>query len=273
MTGGRSNAQPGRLTRAFERARSENRAALVIYLCAGDPDLATSVRLMKAIARAGADVIEVGVPFSDPTADGPVIQRASERALASGTTLPGVLDAVAELRRESDVPVVLFGYYNPILAHGEAEVAERAAKAGVDGFLVVDLPPEEAGSFCTELKKQSLSFIPLVAPTTSNERLALVARFADAFIYYVSLTGVTGAATDLPLAAKRAEEVRARVGLPVAIGFGVKTAEDARSISGRADGVVVGSAVCSLIAAASDADDAMANVSALVGELKRACAR
>ncbi|HEX2675144.1 MAG TPA: tryptophan synthase subunit alpha [Polyangiales bacterium] len=265
--------QGNRLARAFERARGEKRAALVIYLCAGDPDLPTSVRLMKAIARAGADVIEVGVPFSDPTADGVVIQRASERALAAGTTLLGVLDAVAELRRESDVPVVLFGYYNPILAHGEAVVAERAAKAGVDGFLVVDLPPEEASGFHAQIQAKGMSLVPLVAPTTSDARLALVTRFADAFVYYVSLTGVTGAATDLAAAAKRAEEVRAHVKRPVAVGFGVKTPDDARAVAARADGVVVGSAICSLIAAANGGDDAVAKVSALVASLRAACVR
>jgi tryptophan synthase alpha chain len=263
----------GRLQRAFERARSEERAALVIYLCAGDPDLSTSLRLMKAIARAGADVIEVGVPFSDPTADGPVIQRASERALASGTTLPAVLDAVAELRKESDVPVVLFGYYNPILAHGEAYVAERAAHSGVDGFLVVDLPPEEAAGLTSHLSQHGLSFVPLVAPTTSNDRLSLVARFADSFVYYVSLTGVTGAATNLALAAERAREVAGRLQLPVAVGFGVKTPEDAQLVAARADGVVVGSAICSIIEASADADQALARVTELVSALRRACAR
>lgn len=266
-------ASANRLRQAFERAERENRAALVIYLCAGDPNLAASVRLMKAIARAGADIIEVGVPFSDPTADGPVIQRASERALASGTTLPGVLDAVAELRRDSDVPVVLFGYYNPILAHGEAAVAERAASAGADGFLVVDLPPEEAGGFFSEVSKRGLSLVPLVAPTTSNERLSLVKGFADAFIYYVSLTGVTGAATDLGAAATRAREVHERVGLPVAVGFGVKTPDDAKLLASRADGVVVGSAICSLIEASGSVEQAEAKVVELVSALRKACQR
>jgi tryptophan synthase alpha chain len=263
----------GRLSDAFAKARNENRAALVIYLCAGDPDLATSLRLMKAIAKAGADVIEVGVPFSDPTADGPVIQRASERALASGTNLLGVLDTVAELRRESQVPVVLFGYYNPILAHGDAEVAKRSAAAGVDGMLVVDLPPEEAGPLYTEIKKHGISLVPLVAPTTSNARLQYVAKFADAFVYYVSLTGVTGAATDLSAAAERATEVAKHMGLPVAVGFGVKTPEDARLVARSADGVVVGSAICTTIEAAPSPDIAVTRVSELVASLRAACER
>lgn len=262
-----------RLSQAFARARSENRAALVIYLCAGDPDLATSVRLMKAIAAAGADVIEVGVPFSDPTADGPVIQRASERALAAGASLAGVLEAVTELRKTTEVPVVLFGYYNPILAMGEAQAITRAKAAGVDGFLVVDLPPEEASGFHAQLQAARLSLVPLVAPTTSDARLAKVRGLASSFVYYVSLTGVTGAATDLALASKRAVEVSKQMSLPVAVGFGVKTAEDARIVAAQADGVVVGSAVCSAIEAAKNADAAVQAVTELVVSIKRACAR
>ncbi len=263
----------GRLSEAFARARGENRAALVIYLCAGDPDLGQSLRLMKAIAKAGADVIEVGVPFSDPTADGPVIQRASERALASGTNLPAVLETVAALRRESQVPVVLFGYYNPILAHGEAQVAKAAAEAGVDGFLVVDLPPEEAAPFVREVRSHGMSFVPLIAPTTSEERARTIAQNGDAFVYYVSLTGVTGAATDLELAGKRAQQVAERTSLPVAVGFGVKTPADAAVVAARADGVVVGSAVCELIERARTPEEAVQAVSALVAALKSACAR
>jgi tryptophan synthase alpha chain len=263
----------GRLSEAFARARRENRPALVIYLCAGDPDIATSVRLMKAIAAAGADVIEVGVPFSDPTADGPVIQRASERALAAGTSLPVVLSAVKELRAETQVPVVLFGYYNPILAHGEAQVAADAARAGVDGFLVVDLPPEEAKPFVAAIRQHGMSFVPLIAPTTSDARCSLIAGCADEFIYYVSLTGVTGAATDLGAAAARAIEVGKRTGLPVAVGFGVKTPQDVQVLARRADGVVVGSAICVAIEQAATADAKVAAVTELVRSLRAACVR
>jgi tryptophan synthase alpha chain len=263
----------GRLNEALARARGDNRPALVIYLCAGDPELATSLRLVQAIADAGADIIEVGVPFSDPTADGPVIQRASERALAAGTTLPGVLELVTQLRQKSQVPVVLFGYYNPILAHGEAQVAAAAAKAGVDGFLVVDLPPEEAGGFVAELRKHALAFVPLVAPTTSDARVATIAALADAFVYYVSMTGVTGAVTDLGKAAQRATEVGKQAARPVAIGFGVKTPDDVRSLAGRADAVVVGSAVCTAIEDAPTAEAKIAAVSALVRSLRSACVR
>jgi tryptophan synthase alpha chain len=264
----------GRIARAFAQAKRENRAALVIYLCAGDPDLATTGRLVKAIARAGADIVELGVPFSDPTADGPVIQRASERALASGTTLQGALDVVAELRASSEVAVILFGYYNPILAYGEDALAREAARAGVDGFLVVDLPPEEAGGFVTRLHKHALDFIPLVAPTTSNERLVAVRQVATSFIYYVSLTGVTGAAAvDLGQVSERAAEVAAATGLPVAVGFGIKTPQDVRAVVDRADGAVVGSAVCSAIELATNADAAVQAVSALVSSLRAATIR
>ncbi len=264
----------GRLEAAFARARREQRAALVIYLCAGDPDLATTVRLMRAAAEAGADVIEVGMPFSDPTADGPVIQRASERALRSHTTLAGVFDAVRQVRAHTDAGIVLFGYYNPLLAFGEERVAAAAAQAGIDGMLVVDLPPEEAGSLLAALHAHQLDFVPLVAPTTPDARVDLIARTAGAFLYYVSLTGVTGAAADLAAAARRAAELRARTGLPVAVGFGVKTPEDARVLAPQVDGVVVGSAVCSEIErAGAGAEQAVAGVRALVSALRAACAR
>jgi tryptophan synthase alpha chain len=262
----------GRLDAAFARARAERRAALVIYLCAGDPDLPTSAKLMQAVAEAGADVIEVGMPFSDPTADGPVIQRASERALRAGTTLSGTLDAVRALRAHSEVGIVLFGYYNPLLAFGEARVAAAARAAGVDGLLVVDLPPEEAGSLLDALAAQQLDFIPLVAPTTPDARVDRIAKTARSFLYYVSLTGVTGAEADLAQASLRAQQVRERTGLPVALGFGVKSPADVRAAAAHADGVVVGSAVCSAIEGAGTPDQAIARVSALVRELRAACA-
>ena len=266
----------GRLAQAFARAHGENRAALVAYLCAGDPDLATTTRLIRAAADAGADVIEVGMPFSDPTADGPVIQRASERALAAGTTLAGVFDAIRRVREDSDVAIVLFGYYNPILSRGEARAVAEASAAGVDGFLVVDLPPEEATTLTQFLRARDMDFVPLVAPTTADERVDVIARSADSFLYYVSLTGVTGAETDLRAAARRAIAVRTRTHKPVAVGFGVKTPADVRAIAagaGGVDGVVVGSAICTAIEAAASPDAAVAAVSALVASLRSACVR
>jgi tryptophan synthase alpha chain len=263
----------GRLDDAFARARKEQRAALVIYLCAGDPDLDTTARLMLAAAEAGADIIEVGMPFSDPTADGPVIQRASERALASGTTLAGVFEAVRKVRAQSDVGLVLFGYYNPLLAYGEQEVAAAAKRAGIDGMLVVDLPPDEGAALLPALAANELDFVPLIAPTTPDARVDRIARAARSFVYYVSLTGVTGAKTDLAQAGGRAREVRARTGLPLAVGFGVKTPEDARAVAAYADGVVVGSAVCSLIEQAASPEKAIATVRELVRSLRAACTR
>src|SRR5262249_44734915 len=186
-----------RLSEAFARAAREKRAALIVYLCAGDPDLETTSELMLAAIEAGADIIEVGMPFSDPTADGPVIQRASERALRAGTSFDGVLAAVRRVRAKSEAGLVLFGYYNPILARGEAQAVAAAKAAGIDGFLVVDLPPEEAGPLCAELDRHGLDLVPLVAPTTPDARVDLIARVAGSFLYYVSLTGVTGAKADL----------------------------------------------------------------------------
>ncbi len=262
-----------RIAAAFARAERENRAALVAYLCAGDPDLATTERLVLAAIEAGADVIELGVPFSDPTADGPVIQRASERALKSGTSLSQVLELCARIRAKSDAAIVIFGYYNPILAYGEARFAAEAKRVGFDGLLVVDLPPEEATTLLPLLEANNVDFVPLVAPTTPDARLDRIARSARSFIYYVSLTGVTGAEADLDAAGVRAVAIKARTGKYVAIGFGVKTPAQAKVAASKADGVIVGSAICSLIESASSADAAVASVRALVTELRAACAR
>ncbi|MCA9582929.1 MAG: tryptophan synthase subunit alpha, partial [Myxococcales bacterium] len=217
----------GRIAKAFDRANREGRSALVIYLCAGDPDLSTTVDLVVGAAEAGADVIELGMPFSDPTADGVTIQRASERSLRGGTTMDGVLGVVAEVRKRSQVPIVLFGYYNPILSRGEARFAKEAADAGADGVLVVDLPPSEAESFHREVVSAGLDYIPLAAPTTGDWRLELIGDLATSFIYYVSVTGVTGSAgVDMAAAAERAAHVRQRTGKPIAVGFGVRSADD-----------------------------------------------
>lgn len=232
-----------RLRDAFEKAEREKRAALVVYLCAGDPDLTITSELIVAAAESGADIVEIGVPFSDPIADGISIQRASERALASGTTLSGVLDAVAEARKRTDVGFVLFGYLNPILSYGEEALARDASKAGIDGLLVVDVPPEAAEPLLESLRNHDLAFVPLVAPTTTSARLAMAAKLADAFIYYVSLTGVTGAKSlNTSLVSSRLQTLRKSVQRPVAVGFGVKTPADVAHLARDADGVVVGSA-------------------------------
>lgn len=262
-----------RIRRAFDTAKREQRAALVIYLCGGDPDLDASVELALAAAEAGADVIEFGMPFSDPTADGPVIQRASERALRGGMSLRGALTAIAKIREKSDVAIVLFGYYNPILAFGEQALAAAAKAAGADGLLVVDLPPEEGGALLPALAANGLELVPLVAPTTPPARAARIAELAGTFLYYVSITGVTGAHADLPAAAARAAALREQTGKPVAVGFGVKTAEDAAAVARHADGVIVGAAVVNAIERAATPAQAVQDVRALVAALRRGCAR
>jgi len=264
----------GRIADAFDRARSENRAALVIYLCAGDPDLRSTESLVVAAAESGADVIELGVPFSEPTADGPAIQRAAERSLAGGTSLAKVLQTVAAIRARTDVPILLFGYYNPILVYGESRLVEDAAKAGADGFLVVDLPPEESAGLRDSVIEKGLDFVPLVAPTSDPERIAQAAAVATSFIYYVSMTGVTGSkAADLKSASERAGALQRELGRPIAIGFGVKTKQDVEVVAPHVDGVVVGSAVVSVIETAASAGDAVAAVRALVRELSAGLSR
>lgn len=257
-----------RLQQAFERAHSEQRAALVTYFCAGDPDPDTTVEVALAAAEAGADVLELGMPFSDPTADGPAIQRASERALGRGMTLQKTLEVAARIRARSSIPIVLFGYYNPILAFGEERLCKAAREAGVDGLLVVDLPPEECATLREPALREGLAFVPLIAPTSSEPRIALAKSVADAFIYYVSLTGVTGAASaNFEEAAERARVVRERTQKPVAVGFGVSSGADVKKLSRYADGVVVGSALVKAVEQAPDRAAAVAAVRALVTEL------
>jgi tryptophan synthase alpha chain len=264
----------GRIQDAFDRAASENRAALIIYLCAGDPTLEATARLVAAIAEAGADVIELGMPFSDPTADGPAIQRASERAIAAGASLRGVLDAVKTIRLSTDVPIVLFGYYNPILAFGEERVVAEAKAVGVDGFLVVDLPPEEAPCLLEPIRRAGLDFVPLIAPTSTKQRIELASSAATSFVYYVSVTGITGAAiADLEGTARRAGEVGRSIERPVALGFGIKTPADVAAVAPHVGGVVVGSATVTEIESSSTVDEAVTRVSALVRALRAATLR
>lgn len=264
----------GRIADAFQNARNENRAALVIYLCAGDPDLNATADLVVTAAEAGADVIELGVPFSDPTADGPAIQRAAERSLRGGTTLAKVLETVRAIRDRTDVPILLFGYYNPILAYGEQKLVDDAAASGADGFLVVNLPPEESAGLREPAIARGLDFVPLVAPTSNAARIKQAAEAATSFIYYVSMTGVTGSkATDLASASERAGALQRELGCPVAIGFGVKTKADVGTVSPKVDGVVVGSAVVQAIEDAASMDEAVASVRALVSKLTQGLSR
>ena len=233
----------GRISQAFARLQGEGRKALVPFITAGDPDPALTVPLLRTLVRAGADVIELGVPFSDPMADGPTIQRASERALAKGVSLRQVLSLVATFRAEDrTTPIVLMGYANPIEAMGVEVFAAAAAAAGVDGVLVVDYPPEESATFAGALQRQAIDPIFLLAPTSSDARIAQVGALASGYIYYVSLKGVTGsAALDVAAVAARIPEIRARTGVPVGVGFGIRDAATAAAVARIADAVVVGS--------------------------------
>jgi len=265
----RLRRERGAIARAFERAKKEKRAAFVPFVMAGDPDLATTADLVVALAAAGADVVELGVPFSDPIADGPVNQAAAERALASGTTLERILATVASLRERSDVAIVLFSYYNPIHRYGAARLASHAAASGVDGILCVDLPPEEArGEYLDALRTNALDPIFLLAPTSTQRRVKAVATAGSGFVYYVSRTGVTGERAELPgELAKEVTTLRNALRLPVAVGFGISTPEQAAAVARIADGVVVGSA---LVRLAAESTDSAASVRRLAERLHSA---
>jgi tryptophan synthase alpha chain len=232
-----------RIDATFARLRSAGRTALIPYVTAGDPTPAATLPIMSALVAAGADVIELGVPFSDPMADGPVIQRASERALAQGVGLAGVLEVVRAFRvTDAATPVVLMGYANPIEAMGAVAFADRAKEAGVDGVLVVDYPPEEAAEFAALLGERGLAPIFLLAPTTPDSRIAAVASIARGYVYYVSLKGVTGAGhLDTVEVGRRLAEIRRHVRIPVGVGFGIRDAASARAIAADADAIVIGS--------------------------------
>jgi tryptophan synthase alpha chain len=239
----------GRIGRNFEALKQAGRRAFVAYLTAGDPDLGTTARLITALEAAGVDLIEIGVPFSDPTADGPAIQAASQRALKGGATLGRILALVASLRASCRIPIVLFGYYNPILSHGPERFAREAAAAGVDGILVVDLPPEESAELRRHTDPAGLDFITLVAPTTGSDRARRILQRASGFVYLISVTGVTGTAVPEQAAIEgEIGRLRALTPLPIAVGFGISTPEQAKAISRAADGIVLGSALVRLIA-------------------------
>src|SRR3989440_5034588 len=234
-----------RIDARFAELKREGRAAFATFLMAGDPDPATSLEIIKALPKAGADVIEIGMPFTDPMADGPGIQAAGLRALKAGMTLRKTLAMVREFRKGDDAtPLVLMGYYNPIYIHGVDKFLEDARSAGIDGLIIVDLPPEEDSELCLPAMKAGLNFIRLATPTTDDKRLPAVLANTSGFVYYVSITGITGAATPDPSKVKEAvARIKRHTKLPVAVGFGVRTAEHARAIAQGADGVVVGSAL------------------------------
>jgi tryptophan synthase alpha chain len=264
----------GRIEKKFLELKRKNDKALVVYLTAGDPDLDTTYRLILGLAYSGVDILEIGVPFSDPTADGPIIQAASQRAIHNGVTLSAILDMIASFREVCDIPVVLFGYYNPIFAMGNQDFALKASKAGVDGILVVDLPHEESRELRQYTDRENLDFISLIAPTTGNERIQKISKNATGFLYYISVTGVTG--TQKPRfddIKKDVERIQERTTLPVVIGFGISTPRQAAEISFCADGVVIGSAIVKLIEENAGKNDLVSIVSSYVREIKEALAR
>ncbi|MCL5776600.1 tryptophan synthase subunit alpha [Limibaculum sp. FT325] len=234
-----------RIEAKFASLKAEGKAAFVSFIMAGDPDYETSLEIVKGLPAAGVDVIELGMPFTDPMADGPAIQLAGQRALGAGTTLRRVLDMVGAFRAgDQTTPIILMGYYNPIYSMGVDAFLAAAKEAGVDGLIVVDLPPEEDEELCLPANRAGLHFIRLATPTTDDRRLPAVARNTSGFVYYVSITGITGAASaNAACVAPEVERVRAATGLPVCVGFGIKTPEAAAAIARVADGVVVGSAI------------------------------
>lgn len=254
-----------RIEARFAALKAAGRKAFASYIMAGDPDYATSREIVLGLPGAGVDIIELGVPFTDPMADGPTIQAAGQRALAAGQTLERTLDLVRELRRVDDaVPVVLMGYYNPIHSRGVDRFLAEAKEAGVDGLLIVDLPPEEDAELCLPALATGLDFIRLATPTTDDARLPQVLRNASGFVYYVSITGITGAAAaQAGDVGPEVARIKAASDLPVVVGFGIRTPDAARDIAAVADGCVVGSAIVSEIAAGRSVAEVLAYVKTL----------
>lgn len=245
-----------RIETRFAALKAEGRPAFMTYVMGGDPDMETSLAIMKALAANGADLIELGMPFSDPMADGPAIQAAARRALVGGQTLAKTLDLVEQFRADDpDTPIILMGYYNPIYIYGVDRFLETCLKVGVDGLIVVDLPPETDEELCLPALKAGLNFVRLATPTTDDARLPKVLGNTSGFVYYVAIKGITGTASADPAQVSQAvARIKSRTDLPVAVGFGIKSPEDAAAIGAVADGVVVGSALVSSIAQSLDGD-------------------
>jgi tryptophan synthase alpha chain len=259
------------ITTTLSALKERNKKALVTFITAGDPDLETSEQIVHTLIEAGVDLIELGCHFSAPMAHGPTIQLASERALESGTTLCGVLDMVARVRQHSNVPIILMGYYNPIFCYGPERFARDAATAGVDGLLLVDLPPEETEELHPFLKAVGIDLITLLAPTTGEKRSVRLAADGEGFLYYVSMTGVTGSQqVDAGAISTAVDELKELSPVPVAVGFGVSTPDDARAVAEIADAVVVGSALVKLIAEFSRSSRLQEEVRSFVRQLKAA---
>jgi tryptophan synthase alpha chain len=260
-----------RIERRFAELKREKRSALVAYLCIGDPSVEASEACARAALESGADILELGVPFSDPTADGAVIAAASFRAIHNGGSLRATLGVAKALRSRTEAPLVLFSYYNPIFTYGDEALVDAAAEAGIDAILIVDLPPEEGVALRKRAKERGLSIVPLLAPTSDAEREARAFAQASGFIYYVSITGVTGAATiSAKEAAEAAAGIRSRAKLPVVVGFGIDSPEKARAITDHGiDGVVVGTALVKAVASGKTLDEQRANVGSFVAALRR----
>ena len=258
-----------RIERLFGRCRKENRAAFIPYICGGDPNFARMIEVALALEKAGADLLELGIPFSDPIADGVANQLAAERALAAGATVSGVLDCVRRLRQSSEIPIVLYSYLNPILQFGFSRFHQEAGKAGVDALLILDLPPDE------EMEEvDSIAHIRLIAPTTPTDRIQTIAQGATGFLYYVSREGVTGVRDSVEKALdQRLAAIRANTSLPIVVGFGISNPEQAAAVAAFADGVVVGSAIVELIGKIGDADDLADRVAKFVTPIASAIHR
>ena len=260
--------RPRRIVRAFAELRERGEAGFIPFLTFGDPEPSLTLPLLEALERAGADLIEIGIPFSDPMADGPVLQRSAERALAGGASLRGCLDIVAEFRRSSELPIILFGYYNPIFRYGVEQFAADAQEAGVDGVLCVDLPPEEADELQRAARPRGIDLIYLLAPTSTLARMRKVLSRAQGFVYFVAVTGVTGVraalANDLETLVR---SVKRLTRLPVGVGFGISTPEQAAEVATFADAVIVGSAIARVIEECPPEEDLVAAVEDLAGSL------
>ena len=263
-----------RIDAKFTELRKQGQSALIPFIEAGDPDLRTTLSILRALENSGADLIELGIPFSDPMADGPTIQRASERALKKGVSLPGILQLVSEFRRHSDIPVILFGYYNPLFHYGVKRIAREAKAAGVDGILCVDLPPEEGGELQQYTKTAGLHMIYLLAPTSDAQRIRLVTREASGFIYFVSVTGVTGSRSRFEQGLSNlVGKLRRGTSLPIGVGFGISTPKQAAWVASFADAVVVGSALINVMEKVRRREDKVKRAAAFMASLKRAMNR
>lgn len=260
-----------RIQKTFAMLKAKGEKALITFITAGDPDIKTTKKIMFELEKSGADIIELGIPFSDPMADGTTIQAASERALKNGTTLKDVLKLVRDVRKKTEIPIILFGYYNPIFAYGVKRFAMDAKKAGADGVLVVDLPPEEADELKKETDKNFIDLIFLLTPTSDAARIKLVAEKASGFIYYVSVAGVTGVRKVLSSDLKNnINAIKKNTALPISVGFGISTREQVKEVSGIADGVVVGSAIVKIIGNSEGKKGFVKGIGSFVSNLKAA---